>query len=141
MKSGYGVLFCDIERFKSVNDQHGHRAGDRLLVEVACRLREAVGDRDTVARWGGDEFLVITDSDDESELARLADQITDDLGRKPVTLGDGIQVAVGLTIGCAAHHPGDGRSVDTVLDRRRPRHVREAQHRAIGSSRKSAGFL
>jgi diguanylate cyclase (GGDEF)-like protein/PAS domain S-box-containing protein len=115
-ESGYGVLFCDIERFKSVNDQHGHRAGDRLLVEVACRLRVAVGDRDTVARWGDDEFLVITDSVDESELARMAEQITDDLDRKPVMLGDGTQVAVGLTIGCAVHHPGDGRSVDTVLD-------------------------
>jgi diguanylate cyclase (GGDEF)-like protein/PAS domain S-box-containing protein len=115
-EAGYGVLFCDIERFKAVNDQHGHRAGDRLLVEVACRLRSAVGDGDMVARWGGDEFLVITESVDESVLARLAEQITQVLDRKPVTLGDGIQVAVGLTIGCAAHRPDDGRSVDTVLD-------------------------
>lgn len=115
-ESGYGVLFCDIERFKSVNDQYGHRSGDRLLVEVAFRLREAVGARDTVARWGGDEFLVITDSVDESELARLAEQITEGLDGKPVTLGNGAEVAVGLTIGCAVHHPGDGRSIDTVLD-------------------------
>jgi diguanylate cyclase (GGDEF)-like protein/PAS domain S-box-containing protein len=115
-EAGYGVLFCDIERFKAVNDQHGHRAGDRLLVEVACRLRDAVGGDDMVARWGGDEFLVITDSEDESALARLADQITEDLDRRPVTLGNGTQLAVGLTIGCAAHRPGDGRSIDTVLD-------------------------
>jgi diguanylate cyclase (GGDEF)-like protein len=115
-EAGYGVLFCDIERFKSVNDQHGHRAGDRLLTEVACRLREAVGDRDTVARWGGDEFLVITDSVDEAELAHLADQISEDLHRKPVALGGDTQVTVGLTIGCAMHRPGDGRSIDTVLD-------------------------
>jgi len=115
-EAGYGVLFCDIERFKSVNDQHGHRAGDRLLAEVACRLREAVGDRDTVARWGGDEFLVITDSVDEAELAHLADQISEDLYRKPVALGGDTQVTVGLTIGCAMHRPGDGRSIDTVLD-------------------------
>jgi diguanylate cyclase (GGDEF)-like protein/PAS domain S-box-containing protein len=115
-EAGYGVLFCDIERFKSVNDQHGHRAGDRLLTEVACRLRAAVGDRDTVARWGGDEFLVITDSVDEAELAHLADQISEDLHRKPVALGGDTQVTVGLTIGCAMHRPGDGRSIDTVLD-------------------------
>jgi len=114
--AGYGVLFCDIERFKTVNDQRGHRVGDRLLVEVACRLREAVGADDTVARWGGDEFLVITESDDESVLARMAEEIADDLDRKPVTLGDGTQVTVGLTVGCAAHRPGDGRSIDSVLD-------------------------
>ena len=99
-------------------------------MEVACRLREAVGDGDMVARWGGDEFLVITDSVDESELARLADQITEDLDRKPVTLGDGTQVAVGLTIGCAAHRPGDGRSIDTVLD-----HADHAMYEKRNSSR------
>ena len=114
--AGYGVLFCDIERFKTVNDQRGHRTGDRLLVEVACRLRGAVGDDDMVARWGGDEFLVITDCDDDAQLARLADRITSELGHTPITLGDGTQIPVGLTIGCAAHRQGDGRSIDTVLD-------------------------
>ncbi|BBY64048.1 EAL domain-containing protein [Mycolicibacterium helvum] len=115
-ESGYGVLLCDIERFKAVNAQHGHRTGDRLLVEVAGRLREAVSDRDTVARWGDDEFLVITDSVDESALALLAEQITDDLDCTPIPLGHRTQVTVGLTIGCAVHHPGDGRSIDSVLD-------------------------
>ncbi|GAY19235.1 EAL domain-containing protein [Mycobacterium sp. shizuoka-1] len=126
--SGYGVLFCDIERFKSVNDQHGHRAGDRLLTEVAARLRAAAGADDMVARWGGDEFLVITDAVDDPALTRLADRITDVL-HEPVSLGADDLVAVGMTIGCAAHRPGDGRSIDTVLDladramyeKRRPR--------------------
>lgn len=113
---GYGVLFCDIERFKSVNDQRGHYAGDQLLVEVAHRLLAAVGDDDLVARWGGDEFLVITDSVDDRGLARLADRITDELDRAPITLADGAEVPVVLTIGFAAHRPGDGRSIDSVLD-------------------------
>ncbi|PRC49848.1 diguanylate phosphodiesterase, partial [Mycobacterium sp. ITM-2017-0098] len=67
---GYGVLFCDIERFKSVNDQRGHHAGDQLLVEVAGRLLAAVDENDLVARWGGDEFLIITDTVEEHGLAR-----------------------------------------------------------------------
>jgi diguanylate cyclase (GGDEF)-like protein/PAS domain S-box-containing protein len=113
---GYGLLFCDIERFKAVNDERGHRAGDRLLVEVAARLLDAVGDGDMVARWGGDEFLVITEVVDEAQLGRLAERITEDLERKPVTLGDGTQISVGLTIGCAAHRTGDGHTIDTVLD-------------------------
>jgi diguanylate cyclase (GGDEF)-like protein/PAS domain S-box-containing protein len=114
--AGYGVLFCDIERFKAVNDRCGHRAGDELLVEVAGRLLAGTEDAGLVARWGGDEFLVITDSDDESELARLADRIAKYLNSQPITLGDGTQVSVGLTIGIAAHRPGDGCSIDAVLD-------------------------
>ncbi|AKK30015.1 diguanylate phosphodiesterase [Mycobacterium sp. EPa45] len=113
---GYGILFCDIERFKAVNDQHGHRAGDQLLVQVAGRLQAAVGEDDVVARWGGDEFLVITDSVNDWELARLADRITDQLDTAPVMLGEGKQVAARLTIGIAAHHTGDGRSIDAVLE-------------------------
>ncbi|PND58767.1 diguanylate phosphodiesterase [Mycobacterium sp. ENV421] len=113
---GYGILFCDIERFKNVNDQYGHRAGDLLLVEVAARLRGAADDGDTVARWGGDEFLVITDSVDDWELARLADRITDQLESTPVTIAEGIQVPARLTIGFAAHRTGDGRSIDGVLE-------------------------
>jgi diguanylate cyclase (GGDEF)-like protein/PAS domain S-box-containing protein len=113
---GYGILFCDIERFKAVNDEHGHRAGDQLLVEVARRLQSAVGEDDIVARWGGDEFLVITDSVDDWELARLADQINDQLGSTPVVLDGGKQAAARLTIGFAAHRTGDGRSIDAVLE-------------------------
>lgn len=113
---GYGVLFCDIERFKSVNDRRGHHAGDQLLVEVASRLLAAVGDTDLVARWGGDEFLVITDSIDEQGLARLAGLITNQFDTAPIKLADGDEVPVSLTIGYAAHRPGDGRSIDAVLD-------------------------
>lgn len=129
---GYGVLFCDIERFKSVNDLRGHHAGDQLLIEVAARLLAAVEDHDLVARWGGDEFLIVTDSVEEHGLGLLADRIKDQIDSAPVTLPDGSQVPVSLTIGYASHQPGDGRSIDTVLDRadqamyeqRRPRRSR-----------------
>ncbi|MFB1295695.1 EAL domain-containing protein [Mycobacterium sp. pW049] len=114
---GYGVLFCDIERFKAVNDLRGHHAGDQLLVEVAARLLASVEDDDLVARWGGDEFLIVTDSVEDHGLGLLADRIKDQFDSTPVTLSDGSQVQVSLTIGYASHQPGDGRSVDAVLDR------------------------
>jgi diguanylate cyclase (GGDEF)-like protein/PAS domain S-box-containing protein len=114
---GYGVLFCDIERFKWVNDRRGHHAGDQLLVEVAGRLNAAIEDAELVARWGGDEFLVITETFEDDELALLAGRIAAEVGRTPVPLADGTPVPVALTIGFAAHRPGDGRSIDTVLER------------------------
>lgn len=114
---GYGVLFCDIERFKAVNDLRGHHAGDQLLVEVAARLLASVEEDDLVARWGGDEFLIVTDSVEDHGLGLLADRIKDQFDSTPVTLSDGSQVQVSLTIGYASHQPGDGRSVDAVLDR------------------------
>lgn len=114
--AGYSVLFCDIEHFKSVNDRRGHHVGDQLLVHVADRLLMAVDGDGLVARWGGDEFLVITDLLDDHKLALMADRITARLGRTPIILADGTSVPVTLTVGYAAHRPGDGRSIDSVLE-------------------------
>ena len=139
--AGYGVLFCDIERFKSVNDRHGHHAGDRLLVEVADRLHAAVQPFDLVARWGGDEFLIVTPRADHRVLEGLADRIVATVEAAPMRLGGGVEEPVALTVGVAAHQAGDDRSIDDVLDladhavveqrRRRPR-VR----RRLGASRR-----
>ncbi len=130
---GYGILFCDIERFKAVNDRYGHRAGDQLLVEVARRLLASVGSDDVVARWGGDEFLVITDAVNDWKLARLADRITDQLDGTLVTLDRGQQISAMLTIGFAAHRPGDGRSIDAVLE-----HADQAMYEKRRHRRRSA---
>ena len=113
---GYGILFCDIEQFKSVNDRCGHQAGDELLIEVAGRLLAAIGGDDLVARWGGDEFLVITNAVDDPGLAHLTRRIASQVQQAPIVLADGTQIPIVLTIGSAAHRPGDGRSIDAVLD-------------------------
>lgn len=84
------LVFLDLDGFKAVNDAHGHEVGDTLLVTIAHRLREAVRDGDTVARFGGDEFVVLVDGLDEDDdldalCARLRVAVT-----HPVPLAGGV---------------------------------------------------
>jgi diguanylate cyclase (GGDEF)-like protein len=97
---GHAVVFIDLDHFKSVNDDFGHAAGDRLLVEVAQRLRDALRDGDHVGRFGGDEFLVICPHVDSPSQAReiaermaLALASTVDLGLRPIALHASVGVA------------------------------------------------
>jgi diguanylate cyclase (GGDEF)-like protein/PAS domain S-box-containing protein len=136
--AGYGVLFCDIEHFKSINDRCGHQAGDELLIEVAGRLLGAVANNGLVARWGGDEFLVITNAVDEDELTLLTNRITSQVQRTPIKLGDGTEISIVLTVGSGAHRPGDGRSIDAVLEHA-DQAMYEQRRRQAGIVRLTAG--
>jgi diguanylate cyclase (GGDEF)-like protein/PAS domain S-box-containing protein len=106
------VLFLDLDQFKSVNDAVGHFAGDRLLVEVATRIRGVVRPADTVARLGGDEFVVVCRDVAPGEAELVAARITDVLSR-PVTLG-GQVLQVTASIGIAVSPPVD-REAELIL--------------------------
>jgi len=94
------VLFLDIDRFKEVNDSLGHGAGDALLVEFAARLRASVRASDTVARFGGDEFVVLLeDVRDRHNAVRIAEKILED-ARRPLRL-EGRELTVTTSIGVA----------------------------------------
>ena len=101
-----GVLFLDLDGFKSVNDTEGHAAGDRLLVRSAHEIAAALGPRDLAARLGGDEFAVLAASDDEYEVAALAERLVTTLGSGLASpLGARVAASVGVTVeGC----PPDG---------------------------------
>jgi diguanylate cyclase (GGDEF)-like protein len=97
-----GVIVCDLDRFKLVNDSYGHPVGDALLNEVATRLTGAVRPGDTVARFGGDEFVVVcAEVDDEGDVVRVAERLAAVLA-EPVTLGQErvfTSASMGIAIG------------------------------------------
>ncbi|MHC4263894.1 MAG: diguanylate cyclase domain-containing protein [Planctomycetota bacterium] len=99
-KSGLGVLFLDLDRFKQVNDQLGHNVGDDLLRGVALRLRAALRDSDTIARLAGDEFVVIVPKiKGREDVELVAAKVIEALSR-PFDLSGEI-VSVGTSVGLA----------------------------------------
>lgn len=112
----FALLFVDLDRFKQVNDRFGHDVGDRVLCEVAARIRAVVPLPGLVARYAGDEFLVLLDGidaqrDGERKRAELEQRL-----REPLPwLGDDDDRTIGgASIGLAIH-PVDGRDVDTLI--------------------------
>ena len=102
------VLFLDLDRFKLVNDSLGHAAGDELLVAVAGRLREAVRRGDLVARFGGDEFVILCeDVEGRAEAASIADRVIRCLVRPFECAGKPIHVRSSIGI-ALAERPGAG---------------------------------
>jgi len=106
------VLFIDLDRFKAVNDSLGHAAGDQLLVAAADRLQRCVRRGDTVARTGGDEFVVLCETDEQSAIRQLAERIISTLNA-PFDLG-GEQAFVSASVGIA-HASADDLDADTLL--------------------------
>jgi diguanylate cyclase (GGDEF)-like protein len=97
-----GVLFVDLDSFKQVNDAYGHATGDAVLVELGRRLRTAVRPADTVARVGGDEFIVVCEEADEESVLAVSHRLQESI-RLPLTAG-GVQHRLSASIGIALGH-------------------------------------
>lgn len=107
------VLFCDLDRFKGVNDIFGHAAGDDLLQMVGQRLQECVRSDDLVARLGGDEFTVLlTDIDGGWSPSAFTDKVRNAMS-EPIEI-EGAQVAVRLSIGAVIAVPGESTVRDVL---------------------------
>jgi diguanylate cyclase (GGDEF)-like protein len=95
------LMSLDLDGFKQVNDEHGHGAGDLLLVQVADRLKEQLRSDDLLARMGGDEFMIVVRDTAPVLVGRTADRLIAAVSQHPYDLGDGTIVRVGASIGFA----------------------------------------
>jgi diguanylate cyclase (GGDEF)-like protein/PAS domain S-box-containing protein len=108
-----GIVFLDLDRFKSINDSLGHSAGDQLLQEAAVRLQAALRKGDTVARLGGDEFVIVLPAlDSEKSVTKVMRKLLQVLS-DPYIIG-GQEVFTTGSLGIAMF-PGDGDEVETLL--------------------------
>lgn len=95
------AILLDIDHFKHINDRHGHAAGDRVLVEVADRLSAACRAGDIVARWGGEEFVMLLPETRGEQACALAERLREVFAQAPVPLGDGRSAAFTASFGVA----------------------------------------
>jgi len=134
-RSGHHIacMYVDLDRFKLVNDTYGHWIGDKLLVEVATRLRSCLREDDTVGRLGGDEFAIVLNQLARPEDAAMVAQKVIDALAEPFDL-DGHESFASASIGIAIY-PGDGDNSDDLL-----RNADTAMYRAKEQGRNNHQF-
>lgn len=104
-------LLVDLDKFKPVNDQYGHEAGDVVLKTIAKRLNQCLRRDDIIIRWGGDEFLVVVEG--SSHISQISKKIQNSL-HKPISLERGVEVTIGASIGIAIF-PDHGDKIEDLI--------------------------
>ncbi len=100
------VVFLDLDGFKPINDQFGHAAGDSVLVEVAQRIRSVVRDGDVIARFGGDEFVILCDDCDRRDAEQLSGRIGYAIRQPLKGIRDDVRVTASIGVACLAGRRG-----------------------------------
>ncbi|HEY6896418.1 MAG TPA: EAL domain-containing protein, partial [Rhodocyclaceae bacterium] len=127
------VVFIDLDNFKFVNDSLGHTVGDQLLQEMAVRLRRSLREADTVARYGGDEFVLILDSFGGPDILKIALDRVVEMISEPMEL-EGHELRVGCSLG-VSRFPDDGADLPTLL-----RHADAAMYHAKNQGKGQVAF-
>ena len=109
----FSLVFIDLNRFKAINDSHGHDAGDRFLSGFAALLEQTTRDSDRPGRWGGDEFVVLLPHCTRQGAQQFADRLQERLGGHSIDIGP-VRIVASASIGIAVH-PDDGADPEALL--------------------------
>jgi diguanylate cyclase (GGDEF)-like protein len=107
-----GLMLIDVDFLKNINDAYGHRAGDRVLIEIARRLQRSLRSYDVCARWGGDEFAVLVSDCTARTLSTIADKTLAAVSAEPVKLENAVEAHLTISIGACLVCAGE--SVDAI---------------------------
>ena len=110
-----GLLLVDIDHFKTINDTHGHAAGDAVILEIASRIGEAIGADDICARWGGDEFIVLLTTSAPPLLRAAADAVMAAINSRPILLPDARAMSVTASVGACLFEAGESIEMATEM--------------------------
>ena len=116
MPSSFSLVMIDLDHFKNVNDTYGHRAGDRVLMAVAATLRRTIRDYDTLARWGGEEFVVVLPDVPKPNALEAAERFRKAIAEARVVVEDGGEALPRVTASFGvASFPDDGEDPRELL--------------------------
>jgi diguanylate cyclase (GGDEF)-like protein/PAS domain S-box-containing protein len=112
-KQTFALLYIDLDHFKSINDTRGHAFGDQVLIETARRLKQAVRNSDTIARIGGDEFVILLENtSDEKDVSAMVEVLTKKLNRTFTFNDEDYEISCSIGV---AIYPYEGTTTDTLL--------------------------
>jgi two-component system, cell cycle response regulator len=134
------LVMVDVDFFKSINDGHGHPAGDEVLTEIGRRLRGLLRPADVVARYGGEEFAMLLPATGPADAGALGERIRRAVGELPITLAEGTELAVTVSAGTAgmAGPAADPRLLVDAADRALYTAKRTGRNRVVGAETPAA---
>jgi len=113
IKSNFALLYIDLDKFKTINDTKGHAFGDQVLVETALRLKQSIRNSDTVARIGGDEFVLLLENiSNKNDVSIMVESIDKALNKEFIINNEKFEVSCSIGV---AIYPDDGTTTDTLL--------------------------
>jgi diguanylate cyclase (GGDEF)-like protein len=139
-RSHVGVILCDLDHFKKVNDTHGHAMGDAVLQEAAHRMSRGIRAYDAIGRYGGEEFLIVLPGCDQKSCTHQAERLSGLLSHQPIIAGN-YNVTVTGSFGCTAWGPETNSTLEALIavaDDALYQAKRQGRNRVVSQSLKRA---